>query len=207
LRVNFSLNVTIFHCRYPVSPFIPKTRICFFCFHVGHLSKTCKSRSRCIYSGKASHNMGEECTLKSSPPCCINCKDVHLPISHNCPTVIKHKMAVSLVSTENIPIEKKKIAVSLSSDSASFTDPRYDFQNLPNLLNRQQFLPSYCPFNRSLIQTFSVLANLPMDCESTPRRTFSSMAAHPLGTYTHPTERSSKTNSATGHVPRREDPR
>jgi len=36
--------VTISNCRYSVSPFIPKTQICFSCFRVGHPSKICKSK-------------------------------------------------------------------------------------------------------------------------------------------------------------------
>jgi len=94
-------HVNIFNCRYSVSPFIPKTRICFSCFRVGHLSKMCKSQSWCIYCGKAGHKAGEDCELKNSP-CCINCRGAHLPTSHTCPIVIKYKMAVSLASAENI---------------------------------------------------------------------------------------------------------
>jgi len=46
--------IYLFNCRYPVYPFIPKTRICFSCFKVGHLNKTCKSRPRCLYCGENS---------------------------------------------------------------------------------------------------------------------------------------------------------
>jgi len=46
-------------------------------------------------------------------------------------------MAVSLASTKNIPIaDAKKIAISPFSYPASFTDPRCDFQNFPNIPNR-----------------------------------------------------------------------
>jgi len=175
--------VSIFSCRYPVSLFISKIRICFSCFRVGHLSKTCKNQL-CIYCGNVGHNAEEECTSKNSPPCCINCRGAHLPTSHNCPVVIKHKMTISLASTENIPIAdaKKKIAVSSSNYSPSYTDSRYDFQNFPNLPSRQQSPPSYRPLNQSFTDpnAFSVLASLPPDYESPLRRTFSSIAVRPL---------------------------
>jgi len=101
-------HVNISNCRYPISPFIPKTRICFSCFRVGYLRKTCKSQPRCIHCGKAGHNEREDCALKNSPPCCINCRGAHLPTSHSCPIVIKYKMAVSLASVENILLQMQE---------------------------------------------------------------------------------------------------
>jgi len=105
----------IFGCKYAVSPFIPKTRICFSCFRVGHMSKACKNQPWCIYCGKNRHKENEECTLKSSPPVCINYKGAHLPTSHECTLVIKHKMILSLASTENLSIADARKRVSDSS--------------------------------------------------------------------------------------------
>jgi len=53
-------HVFIYGCKYSVSPFIHKTRICFSCFRVGHMSKSCKSQPRCIYCGKNRHSENEE---------------------------------------------------------------------------------------------------------------------------------------------------
>jgi len=55
--------IYFFNCRYSVYPFIPKTRICFSYFRVGHLSKTCKSRPRCLYC-EATHDSSEDCARK-----------------------------------------------------------------------------------------------------------------------------------------------
>jgi len=38
--------------RFEVSPFIPKVKICFSCYRVGHISKACKGKPRCIFCGK-----------------------------------------------------------------------------------------------------------------------------------------------------------
>jgi len=61
--------------------------------------------------------------------------------------------------------------------------------------------------NLLLNQTFLVLANLPMDYESPSGRIFSSMAVRPRRTYTHPSGRSLKPNSAIGQASYSEDPR
>jgi len=125
-------HVSICGCKYSVSPFIPKARICFSCFRVGHMSRVCKSQPRCIYCGKDRHKENEECTFKNSPPVCINCNGTQLPTSHECMLVIKHKMALSLASTENLSIAdaRRRISDSSSNPSPPFSDPRFDFNNL-----------------------------------------------------------------------------
>jgi len=121
-------HVLIFGCKYAVSPFVPKTRICFSCFRVGHMSKACKSQPRCIYYGKDRHNENE---------------GAHLPTSHDCTFVIRHKMILSLASTENLSISdaRKRINETSFNSSSPFSDPRFDFGNFPNLPQRQQVSP------------------------------------------------------------------
>jgi len=48
----------VFLCqnRYEVSPFIPKIKICFSCYRVGHISKACKGKPRCIFCGQDPHD-------------------------------------------------------------------------------------------------------------------------------------------------------
>jgi len=81
--------IYLFNCRYSVHPFIPKTRICFSCFRVGHLSKTCKSRPRCLYCGEAAYDSSEACAQKQSLPKCINCNGDYLATSHDCSKVLR----------------------------------------------------------------------------------------------------------------------
>jgi len=56
----------IFLCqnRYEVSPFIPKIKICFSCYRIGHISKVCKGKPRCIFCGQDSHDNNDSCTEK-----------------------------------------------------------------------------------------------------------------------------------------------
>jgi len=96
--------IYLFNCRYSIYPFIPKTKICFSCFRVGHLSKACKSRPRCLYCGEAAHDSSEECAHKQSSSIRINCSGDHLATSHDCLKVTTHKMALSLAATENISL-------------------------------------------------------------------------------------------------------
>jgi len=134
-------HVSICNCIFPVLPFIPKARICFACFRVGHMSKNYKSQPRCIYCGDGRHREEEECSLKNSPPICINCKGSHLPTSHECVLVVRHKMALSLASTENIPFAEAKKKVNISSPDFPHKDLRFDYQNFPNLPRHHQSPP------------------------------------------------------------------
>jgi len=156
--------IYFYNCRYPVSPFIPKTRICFSCFRVGHLSKSCKSRLRCLHCGEPQHTAAENCPSKHLSVKYINCGGDHLT-SHDCPKILHHKTALSLASTENISLAEASRLVSSSSPYSSGSppsvppDPRFDFINFP-------YLPRQRPFSVSdpdifLSNRFSPLSNLP----------------------------------------------
>jgi len=203
--------VSIFNCRYPVSPFIPKARICFSCFRVGHMSKNCKSQLRCIYCGNNKHPEEENCSLKSSPPACINCKGTHLSISHECIIVIRHKMALALASTENISLAEARRRVNVSSPDPSFfpKDIRYDYQNFPNLPCRQHSPSSSRSIRQSFTSPnrFSVLADLPPNYEGPPRRTFSSITAIPTRFHMRSARQPVSSRSTPDYAPRLEDPR
>jgi len=176
--------VYLFNCRYPVVPFVPKTRICFSCFRVGHLSKSCKSRPRCLFCGDSAHDSSETCSLKQAPPKCINCKGDHLATSHDCIKVIEHKKAHSLAATENISFIDALRSVSLSSSFASpsssppsFSDPRFDYHNFPLPPKPSSTYPSSPIFSPN---RFSPLYNLsPSHSEpSNPTKPFSSVLKH-----------------------------
>jgi len=169
--------IYLFNCRYSVYPFIPKTRICFSCFRVGHLSK---ARPRCLYCGEAAHDSSADCARKQSPPTCINCSGDHLATSHDCPKVLTHKMALSLAATENISFTEalRYIGSSLSSTSTSFADPRFDFHSFPSLPRHRSSRSSPHFFSPN---SFSVLSNLPSSGDSSSSsKPFSSIVKHRL---------------------------
>lgn len=66
--------IILFNARYRVDPYIPKARICFSCYRIGHIRKECKSKPRCVFCGMDPHN-DEVCPQKDNEPQCINCKD------------------------------------------------------------------------------------------------------------------------------------
>ncbi|KYN10140.1 hypothetical protein ALC57_17735, partial [Trachymyrmex cornetzi] len=60
LRIKFAgqvlpREVFLFKIRHEVRPYIPKARICFSCFRVGHIAKVCKGPPRCLYCGNNAH--------------------------------------------------------------------------------------------------------------------------------------------------------
>jgi len=174
--------VYLSNCRYAVFPYVPKTRICFSCFRVGHLSKSCKSRPRCLYCGEAPHGSSEECIQKQSPPKCINCDGDHLATSHECSKVLTHKMALSLAATENVSFMDalRSVCSSLPSSPVSITDPRMDFHNFPSLPRSRtpRSPPQFFSPN-----SFSPLLNLPssgdISASSSRIKTFSAATKHP----------------------------
>jgi len=203
--------VSICNCIYPVAPFVPKARICFSCFRVGHMSKSCKSQPRCIYCGNDKHREDEDCSLKSSLPVCINCKGAHLPTSHECVVVIKYKKALSLASTENIPLAeaKRRVGVSLP-DSFSFSkDVRYDYKNFPNLPRSQQSSSYHRPVSQSFVgpNRFSVFDDLPPNYEGPSRGSYSSVAVPSPRARMHPVKQPSGSGQTHNYVSRPEDPR
>jgi len=171
--------IYLFNCRYSVYPFIPKTRICFSCFRVGHLNKTCKSRPRCLYCGETVHDSSEVYSLKQAPPKCINCKGDHLATSHDCPRVMTHKMALSMAATENIPFADalRSVGSSLPSSHTSISDPRLDFFNFPPLSRHRS---SRSPPNFFALNNFAVLSGLSSSGDSSiPSSSYSSTLKNP----------------------------
>jgi len=167
--------IYLFNCRYSIYPFIPKTKICFSCFRVGHFSKACKSCPRCLYCGEAAHDSSEDCARKQFPPTCVNCNGDHLATSHDCPKVLTHKMDLSLAATENISFTEalKSVGSSISSASISFADPRFDFHNFPSLPRHRS---SRSPSHFLSPNSFSILSNLPSsDDSSASSKPFSSI--------------------------------
>jgi len=133
----------VFLCRnrYEVFPFVPKIKICYSCYRVGHISKACKGKSRCIFCGNDPHENDISCLEKNKPPKCINCQGEHLASSHDCPIVSRHKMVLSLAASENIPLVDARRKIHLNNASSS--DPRYDFVNFPLLSNKHSARNSF----------------------------------------------------------------
>jgi len=133
--------------RHEVYPFIPKVQICFSCFRVGHISKSCKSKPRCLFCGNDAHDNDDPCAYRNNAPRCINCQGDHLAISHTCPVVSKHKLVLSLAANENIPIveAKRKIHQTMPTSSSSPSQYNLNFRNFPFLekpRNRGNPLPT-----------------------------------------------------------------
>lgn len=164
--------IFLFKTRHEVSPFIPKTKVCFNCYRVGHISASCRSTPRCLNCGQNKHSDNSSCAATGKSPFCINCKGEHLATSLDCPIAARQSAIASLAAINNIPLfEARKIidqghydySALSSSSSPSFSpnnlsghnssngnpfsgnDPRFDFQNFPSLNNRSNH--NYNPTN------------------------------------------------------------
>jgi len=65
----------VFFCRirHEVFPYIPMVQVCFSYYRMGHISKSCRSKPRCIFCGREAHDANTICIEKDNPPHCINC--------------------------------------------------------------------------------------------------------------------------------------
>jgi len=115
--------------------------MCFSCYRVEHISKACKGKPRCIFCGKDLHDDNDSCPEKNKPPRCINCQGEYLASSHDCLTVAKHKMVISLAATENIPLVEARRKI--TQNNYPTLDPRYDFVNFPSLNFKSLHQDSY----------------------------------------------------------------
>lgn len=151
-------HVYIFKTRHEVTPFIPKTKVCYRCFRVGHISASCRSSERCLKCGQNKHAEESSCPATGKSPTCINCKGEHLATSPNCPIAARQGAIASLAAINNIPLfEARKMINQSHYSPSSFNsspihsssqdtytnnncsypqlnrDPRLDFQNFPFL--------------------------------------------------------------------------
>jgi len=145
----------VFFCRnrYEVFPFVFKVKICFTCYRIGHMSKNCRGKPRCIFCGGDAHDSASSYSSKNDNPSCINCHSGHLATSHDCPMIIKHKMILSLAASENIPLIEAKRKVLQGT-----TVPKnivYDYNNFP-LLNTNKSNSSNNNSYHSHNQTFNI---------------------------------------------------
>lgn len=96
--------VYILKTRHEVTPFIPKTKVCYRCFRVGHISASCRSSERCLKCGQNKHTEETSCSATGKPPTCINCKGEHLATSPNCSIAARQGAIASLAAINNIPL-------------------------------------------------------------------------------------------------------
>jgi len=156
---SLSQYIYLHNCRYAVSPYVPKARIYFSCFRIGYVSKSCKSRPRCLLCREGKHASPDLCSRTQGPQTCIN-SGAHLATSHLCPHVVRHKMILSLASTQNIPYLEARKSVNLpvhNSPLLQISDPRYDYINFPNTLNSSA---NSSPFSFETPNKFLLLFNL-----------------------------------------------
>ncbi|RLU22506.1 hypothetical protein DMN91_004784 [Ooceraea biroi] len=144
--------------RHEVTPFLPKTRICYACFRVGHVSSSCKGKPRCMVCGKDKHTESNPCLVSNETPICVNCSGGHLPTYPFCPAVIQHKKITALAAAENISFSDAKRRIQGTSFNTRI-NPVYDFRNFPILPGSTSFPTSngdQVPYNNrfSPLQSF-----------------------------------------------------
>jgi len=131
----------IFLCRnrYEVSPYVSRVKICFSCQRIGHISKNCRGKARCLFCGGDKHDPPSTCPKKDSDGVkCINCQGDHLATSFQCPLIERHKRILALAASENIPIVEAKRKILQHHPVPK--DIIYDYNNFP-LLNSNRTSP------------------------------------------------------------------
>lgn len=52
--------IFLYKMKYEVFPYIPRTKVCYSCFRVGHVGSNCRAKARCLYCGQGKHGESEE---------------------------------------------------------------------------------------------------------------------------------------------------
>lgn len=124
--------IFIFNVRQEVTPFVPKTTICFSCFRFGHAATRCRGKSRCSHCGLQDRDSFDSCSKKDSPPCCANCKEEHSPLDPLCPEFKIQKNVQLLAAERNILLKDAKELLAGNNPISLLHD---DLQNFPVLSN------------------------------------------------------------------------
>ncbi|KYQ50121.1 hypothetical protein ALC60_10814 [Trachymyrmex zeteki] len=132
--------VVLFSALYKVDAYIPKARICYVGYRIGHIGRNCKStKPKCLFCGLTKEE-DHSCSIDQLHAKCINCEGEHLATSHTCPIIIKHKTILGLAAQDNIPlVEAKKIVASNSSPSLPSHNTLRYFKNFPYLPNHTSY--------------------------------------------------------------------
>lgn len=127
--------IYLYKMRYIVYPFIPRTRICYTCFRIGHIGKNCRGKPRCLYCGLNKHLNSEECPKKNFSHSCINCGGNHLANSRLCPVFIERGKIQALATSHNISLfEAKEKFHKNCPQTYNGENTNFDYINFP-LLN------------------------------------------------------------------------
>lgn len=123
--------ISIYRVKHDVSPHVTKTRICYSCFRIGHVSNFCKSKPRSIHYGMNRHPEGVKCPSKSLTDNCLNCSGNHLPTSVECPAVVFYQKIRALAASDNLFFAeaKNKLISSLPSSREEGRNTHLDFRN------------------------------------------------------------------------------
>lgn len=94
--------VSIHGARCSVEPYVPSVRQCFNCLRYGHISKQCRSQTRCGKCG-GPHSMA---TCSSPIIICIHCRGQHQTTDRSCPEYRIRRRAQDLATFNNIDIQE-----------------------------------------------------------------------------------------------------
>lgn len=86
----------LYSIRYEVTPFVPRTSICFLCLRFlclrfGHVKQQCRSQSRCHHCARKEHEKDSPSSKILNPLFCANCKSSHRTINPKCQAFVLQK--------------------------------------------------------------------------------------------------------------------
>lgn len=120
-------HIFLYGIRCEVSPYIPPVIQCFNCLRYGHMSKSCKSKTRC--SRCQGPHPSKDC---EAAMVCLYCKSDHSALYRKCPEFFKQKQIKKLMTLNNLThLQAKKM---VTSSYATITS-----ENLPNLKSFSDF--------------------------------------------------------------------
>lgn len=91
--------ISLYHVKTKVSPYVKKTVQCLKCFRFGHIAKYCRGKPRCPSCGDEDH---PNIACQVNTPRCLNCKGPHKSTYKECNVFKKHEAINIMMAHDNI---------------------------------------------------------------------------------------------------------
>lgn len=128
--------VVIYGAKCKVLPYIYSVTQCLNCQRYGHISRQCRSNSRCASCG--GDHISDNCDQPPEHINCINCKGPHASTSKHCPIYSEQKNIKKYMAFNNVGFTEARTKYRSFTQVLS-TPPNVNSKEFPSLSTKNKF--------------------------------------------------------------------